>query len=138
MSTPFEKIYKFFLTNISSYEIGNLIAENEIDKLESMFESFLINSIPEFDPYCKKDLEYDDIMKEFTEDLSLTEQKILGLNMVKTWLSRHINHEQMVKQHLGGKDYQIHSPANHLGKLLELRDSISYDIDKLVSLYYYS
>lgn len=132
--TPFQDIYDLFYSKITSYDLFSL-SDLEINEIA---KKYLDSSISRF-VHCEKDLEdREDALEQFNVDLTMLEKEILSLNMVYVWLNSYVQSEEFLKQHLGSKDYQVYSPANHLAQLIELRTSIQNEIDGLINLYYYA
>lgn len=132
MATPFEEVYHFFLSKVSDYSFVNL-TEGE---LEEEFEKYLRSACSKFftaESRLRKDLTF----KTFENNLTDLELEILSLLMVIEYLNPKIISTENMKQFLASKEYKIYSQANHLSKLIELKNSIKQEVTHLMSSYSY-
>jgi len=114
--TSFQEVYGYFLAKITTNEYINLTeAELEIELQQLLRISFA-------ECVSFKNTSADYILNEFNKDLTDLEMNIISYNMVAHYLSPKINSIELLKQSLSSKDYQMYSQANHLGKIIELRN----------------
>jgi hypothetical protein len=132
MATPFEEAYVFFLSKVTDYSFIK-ITENE---LEEEFEKYLRSATVKFFSASDR-LDKDLINKEFKNDLTDLELEILALLMVVEYLNPKIIATQNMEQFLASKEYKIYSQANHLSKMIELKNHIRYEVNHLMSQYSY-
>ena len=132
MATPFEEVYQFFLSKVTDYSFVNF-TENE---LEEEFEKYLRSASTKFfsaGTRLEKNLKF----KEFERDLTDLELEILSLLMVLEYLNPKIIATENMKQFLATKEYKVYSQANHLSKMLELKNNIKSEVNHLMSQYSY-
>lgn len=132
MATPFEEVYQFFLSKVTDYSFVNF-TENE---LEEEFEKYLRSASIKFfsaGTRLEKNLKF----KEFERDLTDLEIEILSLLMVLEYLNPKIIATENMNQFLTTKEYKIYSQANHLSKMLELKNQIKSEVNHLMSQYSY-
>lgn len=136
VTTPFELIYKKFLSLIDDYELA-LITPEELN--EVLFE-YLDQARSLHFPQCNKNL--DDLSEinglgEFAEKLSSQEQYILALGMKKAWLSPKKNFSDNMSKEIGDRDYKAVQGTNYLKELSKLDDQIEDEIRKYAVAYTY-
>lgn len=133
MATSFETVFQGFLNKITDSDLASLPQTN----LESIMTTYLKSSIVRFRK-CKNNLQdYDETLKQFNVNLSLTEIEILANWMKFEWLNQQINRIELLRQSLSSKDYAMYSQANHLNSLISLREVISKDVLNLMKYYSY-
>ena len=92
----------------------------------------LVNSEEEIKPtdeYYVVDESY------FEEELTNEEINILAVLMVRGWLVRQINSCEIVRMKYTGSDFKMTSQANHLSKLLTLKEKIEQESFHMQRLY---
>lgn len=134
MATPYTNIYDKVTKTLQSYTFANLP--------QATFESFLDTWIDEACAVNFLDsnvdlLDRDEITKQFNETLSSREQWIIAYSVTLSWLSFMITDESALRDKIGDRDYQVHSPANLLGKLLDLHAVIKEKLEDAVEHYGY-
>lgn len=136
MATPFESIYKKFLSLIDDYELG-LVTDEELNEI--LFGYLDMARSLHF-PQCKKNLELltESLgVGEFAEDLDSQEQYILALGMKKTWLSSKLNSGDLMKKAIGDRDYKAQQGTNYLKELSKLDLQIEDEIRRYAVAYTY-
>jgi hypothetical protein len=137
MATPFESIYKKFLSMIDDYELG-LVTDEELNEI--LFEYLDRSRSLEF-PQCRKDLE--DIVDlgnglgEFVDTLTSQEQYILALGMKKAWLSTKLNNADLMRKEIGDRDYKAVQGTGYLKELAKLDTQIKEEIREYAVAYTY-
>lgn len=129
-ATPFYRIYDRFLGKITD----DLYLELTKEDTEKDLESLLLSAIPLFEfprfPLFNYNTEY-----EFLDELNivyskgvylcvLTEEEIDILSdcMLIEWTRRQIMSIENTRMKYSGSDFKFTSQANHLGKLLQLKE----------------
>lgn len=134
--TTYDKIYSRFLIKINDYELKET-ANSDPQLFDEILLKYLQGAIPKFH-YCVKDLsQRDDVNKQFSIELTELEQEILATKMVLEWLTPMILREENIRQSLGSKDYKIFSSANHLQRLLDLKEVYEKEDNDLSKMYYF-
>lgn len=136
MATPFEPIYKKFLSLIDDYELG-LVSELELNEI--LF-GYLDLARSLYFPQCKKNLESiseSEGIGSFTEDLDSQEQYILALGMKKAWLSPKLNSGDLMRKAVGDRDYKAVQGTNYLKELSKLDVTIEEEIRRYAVAYTY-
>jgi len=133
MATPFSIVNKKFLNKITDYQLLSIPTEN----LESILFDFMESAIARF-RNCKQKLkDYDDTLKQFNNDISLEEIEILVVWMLYAYHDQNIMRIELLRQSLSSKDFVQYSQANHLTSLIELRDKLYEDAQRLMKYYSY-
>lgn len=133
MATSFSLVIKRFLNKINDPDLLSILPEN----LDSILTDFLISATVRF-PQCKKDLNDMDIdAQQFNVDLNNTEIEIISKWMVFEWIDQQINRVELFRQSLSSKDYAMYSQANHLDKMLLLRQQLYSETNQMVTDYSY-
>lgn len=132
MATSYKVLYENVLSKIKDYDFLNMWE----DDIYSVLHDYIRPAVVSF-RICKVDLsDRDEETEEFNVDLNDTEIEILSNYMVINYLdSNYIRVPLALKQTLSSKDFNAFSPANHLGKLVELREKYRQDNETLLSRY---
>ena len=134
MSTPYEDIFDSFRDKIRSFSFVNF----DKDDLDEILTGYLKSSIVRFKT-CKKDLsDRDDLYKIFNEDLTDEEIEILATLMVERFLDPFIQTEEILREKLSSKDYNLYSPSNFLKELREVRKEAKTEAQRLMTGYSYN
>lgn len=133
MTTAYSNIFKRFLRKITDYDLSVLIDAD----LDTYMIGIMESAIPKF-LYCQQDLSLkDDTTMNFTNTLTLTEEEILSGLMLIEWSNPYIYTQQLLKEKFGTRDYNLAaSPANHLDKLIKLKNETQNEVRELMVYYY--
>jgi hypothetical protein len=115
MATTFQSVFDKFTTIIESHKLSKL-SDLQLTELLTMF---LDGSVSLYFKNCKTDLS-DRNSTQFNQTLTSEEQWILAYGMVMVWCESNLNSEKKLKDYISPKDYNSHSPANLLDKLIVL------------------
>ena len=133
MGTPYQEVYDRFLQKITDQEFLSLPDED----IDQFCFRYLRSAITNFKK-CKKDLsDRDDSTMSFSVSLENDEVEILAIIMIEQWVSPQICNIQNLKQFMGDREFKYYSQANHLDKLLLLKDSLQSDSEREVTNYTY-
>lgn len=132
MATSYNVLYENVLSKIKDYDFLNMFE----DDIYQVLHDYIRPAVVSF-RICKVDLsDRNEETSEFNVDLNDTEIEILSNYMVINYLdSNYIRVPLALKQSLSSKDFNAFSPANHLGKLVELREKYRQDNETLLSRY---
>ncbi|WP_226035614.1 hypothetical protein [Aquibacillus saliphilus] len=131
MATSYEDVYARFLPKITDYSFLNMVDED----IQDYLEGYLKSSITKFHRYCNKLSDRDEDLKQFNKDLNDEEEEILSLLMCIEFLMPRILTDDLLKRKMSTKDYNIHSPAQHMAQLRELKSDFQKEIRYLITLY---
>ena len=129
LNTELEEIYGMFLSSITDYSIP--LMSN--DDFEEEMLVLLKKSIARF--RFKKDIAIDELMGEFTRELTDEEKNILALGMVSEWVKPKIYSVEVMKMKMNSKDYQLFSEANHIDKLRNIKKEADAEFDYYMDIY---
>ena len=146
MNTNFATVYNYFLNQITDDMYMELTPNDTIKDLQNL----LILAIPEFEfprknlydytievnEISKNDIDKDEkgfivmstdevvVVDKSSFNIELTQEEIyiISLLMVCGWLNRQIASIENVRMKYSGTDFKFTSQANHLSKLLTLKD----------------
>lgn len=130
--TPFQEIYNRFLTKISDPVLLDMFE----DEMEDQLRDYLITSVVKF-PQCKKGKSINLTDNHFEEKLTMEEIEIYATFMVAEWIQPMINNIQSLKPLMVTRDYQSYSQANHLDKMVKLRDTAEAQAKRMMVTYTY-
>lgn len=131
MPTPYLVIYDRVISKIKDYNFLKL----DEDDVYAILSSYLPSSISHFH-VCKNDLTKDDLLEEFNATLNNDEIEILSNYMVIEYLdSNYIRVPLVLKSQLTSKDFNAFSPANHLEKVMNVRNKYLVDNETLLTRY---
>ena len=130
MGTPFTELYGSVLSKIKDYDFLNL----EEYEIYEVLSDYLRPAIAAFRG-CKQDLSQR-TDTAFDVTLTDTEIEILANYMTIAYLdSNYIRVPLALKQTLSSKDFNAFSPANHLDKMVAMREKYRKDNETLLSRY---
>lgn len=131
MNTSYEDVYKSFMIRITDQNFLSL----PDDDIEEFCLLYMKKAIPKF-YNSRVDLsDRDDDLREFNFKLDDLEVEILGALMTTEWLTPQIYNITLLKQFLNDSEYRHFSQANHIDKLIELKNVTEDDVHKLIILY---
>lgn len=132
MGTPFTVLYDSVLSKIRDYDFFNM----KQDEIYEVLSDYLRPAIAAFRS-CKQDISKR-TEEGFECTLTDTEVEILANYMTIAYLdSNYIRVPLALKQTLSSKDFNAFSPANHLEKMIEMREKYRKDNETLLVRYSY-
>ena len=132
MGTPFTVLYDSVLSKIRDYDFFNM----KQDEIYEVLSDYLRPAIAAFRS-CKQDISKR-TEEGFECTLTDTEVEILANYMTIAYLdSNYIRVPLALKQTLSSKDFNAFSPANHLEKMVEMREKYRKDNETLLVRYSY-
>lgn len=132
MGTPFTVLYDSVLSKIRDYDFFNM----KQDEIYEVLSDYLRPAIAAFRS-CKQDISKRN-EEGFECILTDTEVEILANYMTIAYLdSNYIRVPLALKQTLSSKDFNAFSPANHLEKMVEMREKYRKDNETLLVRYSY-
>lgn len=123
MGTPFSSIYDRFLGKITEDMYLEFTEQETLNDIKNI----LIDSIPSFEFPHFNIYDYDKDSESYNVDLTEEEIDILATLMVLAWINRQIASCENIRMKFTGSDFKMTSQANHLSKLLNLKDSWKVD-----------
>jgi hypothetical protein len=129
MGTSFQEIYNRFLGKITDDMYMEWTPEDTIADLKNI----LMDAIPgfEFPRFTLYDFEED----SYNVDLTSEEINILALLMYNTWLQRQVASIENTRMKYSGADFKMTSQANHLDKLIKLKQEAERQSHHMQRLY---
>lgn len=132
MGTPFTVLYDSVLSKIRDYDFFNM----EQEEIYSVLSDYIRPAVAAFRG-CKQDISQR-TETEFECTLTDTEIEILANYMTIAYIdSNYIRVPLALKQTLSSKDFNAFSPANHLEKMMEVREKYRKDNETLLVRYSY-
>ena len=117
MATPYQEIYDLFLQKINDQEFLSLPDED----IEQFCFKYLKTATTKFKK-CNQDLK---------------DREILSIIMIEQWISPQIYNIMNLKQFMGDREFKYYSQANHLDKLMMLKNTLQSDSEREVTNYTY-
>lgn len=132
MATPYEKLYENLLPKFKSYELPFLTEQEVKERLSD----YITPAIARFH-VCKTDLyDRDNDAECFNNDLVEIEIEILSNFMLLEYIdSNYVRVPTVLKANLSSSDFNAFSPANFLGKLLDMHETYRKENETLLSRY---
>lgn len=146
--TPFSDIYDCFLAKITD----DMYMELTEDETYQLLEQLLINAIPSFefprkrllDNYETKYIERIDVYNgvesnyldatiyvynegKFFEELNTEEIDILATYMIVEWIGQQLASVNVTRMQYSGDDFKFTSQANHMSKLITLKEKYTQE-----------
>lgn len=115
--TSFQEIYNCFLGKITDDMYLQWTKENTYADLKGI----LLDSIEGFEFPRFPLYDYNEELERYNVDLTKEEINIFGLLMYNTWLQRQIASVENIRMKYYGSDFKLTSQANHLEKLMKLK-----------------
>lgn len=135
-TTSFQTIYDSFLNLITDdmYVEFDWEKEEIYADVRNIFMAALSRfEFPRFKPY---DHVSDEGGNEyFNTKLTLEEVNILAYLMMVEWVNRYLASVDVIRQSYGSRDFEFTSQANHLDKLIKLKNNLRSETTKLQRLY---
>lgn len=129
--TPFEDIYKSFLSKITD----DMYMELDENQTNAMLFELLENAIPFFE-FPRQDMtDYDVMLQSYNIELTQEEINILSTYMVVGWLNQQLASVDNVRMKYSGSDFKFTSQANHMAKLITLKEKYEKEGLHLQRLY---
>lgn len=114
-NTTFDEIYNCFLGKITD----DMYMEWTPEDTQKDLRNILMDAIPGFE-FPRFPL-YDYGVDSFNTELTSEEINILALLMYNTWLQRQVASIENTRMKYSGSDFKMTSQANHLDKLMKLK-----------------
>lgn len=131
MGTKASDIFDLFMTTVSDYKLETIFESTGESGLNTALEPWLLFGIADFDDVCTQSLSYTNISEtetgdgEFAVDLTLKNQIILSLIMLRYWMERQVQDVMQMNNFIQDHDFKRFSAASNLrAKSDYLRDII--------------
>lgn len=129
--TSFDEIHDLSLTVIRDYKIDQLY-NISIDDFNAFMDGFLLRSIPQF-TNCKTNLnDYDLVLRQFNQTISLIEKLILSNFEVITWMDSKILDITQLQNVLNNTDFKMYSQAQNLKAKIDTREILKENNNQLM------
>lgn len=133
MSTPLQTIYDRFLGKITEdmYVDSNWTEQDTLADMENIF----IDAVPGFEFPRFALYDFDLSAGVYNVDLTSEEINILAILMYNTWLQRQVASIENIRMKYSGSDFKMTSQANHLAKLMTLKQEAERQDHHMQRLY---
>lgn len=118
MSTPFTKIYDAFFARITD----DMYMEWTKEDTEKDCKNILLAAIPGFEFPRFALYDYDADAGVYNVDLTSEEINIFAYLMMMEWVQRQVTTIENTRMKYTGTDFKMTSQANHLDKLMKLKN----------------
>lgn len=140
--TSFQTIYDSFLSLITDDMYMEWGEEETYADLKNMFISAMSKfEFPRFKLYDFVEIDPDDMIYDDQEEdhfnfaLTREEINIFAHLMVIEWINRQLASVDITRQAYSSRDFEFTSQANHLDKLIKLKESFVREATRLQRLY---
>lgn len=139
MGTPFQDIYKIFLSQITSYSLLDIVQQEDgEDLLDENLQEWLMKACVMFS-VCRQNLnDFSEEGNGFEANLSLSEKQILGHFMLLSYLNTYVLDENLLRQKLNSRDYRQYSEQGLVRAINDTKRELDTDAEKLLSRYSWS
>lgn len=117
-NTTFEQVYKVFLSKITD-DMYLILTPEETDNL---LQELLISALYSFEFPRVNILDYDEAGQTFNVALSGEEINIIATYMVVEWIGQQLATVEMIRMKYSDSNFKFTSQANHLSKLIALKE----------------
>ena len=133
MPTPYKEIFDKANVLFTDAELLHRLSDEELNELLKLF---LSKAKSVYFKSCKKNLDdVDDVLEQFNVDIDEQEQWLIAQSMRIVWLDKQIYREEKLRDRIGSRDYQMHSPGNLLDKLILLKKETKRELNELLISY---
>ena len=129
MGTTFDEIYNCFLGKITD----DMYMEWTPEDTQNDLRNILMDAIPGFEFPRFSLYDYND--NAYNVQLTSEEINILALLMYNTWLQRQVASIENTRMKYSGSDFKMTSQANHLDKLIKLKQEAERQTHHIQRLY---
>ncbi len=134
MPTPYRNIIQRAQFRVTDYDVLKRSFQCQID----MMAEYLFCAVADFAPHCEFDLEdRDEDLFQFNQDLDHECIQILALGIAAYWMSSKTLNSELLRNKLSTKEYSYFSPANLLGEVQTLRDTVMREFKSAIIRYTY-
>lgn len=126
----FDDVFDEFLDLITDVDLLKMLPED----VRALGVGYLKRASIRFKE-CKKMESINIVEKRFDDDLTLEEITILANLMVVEWLKPIINNIKVMEPVMTTRDYQAFSKANHIDKLMKLKNDTMYESGRMIQNY---
>lgn len=119
--TAFNAIYDRFLSKITD----DMYLELTEEDTKRDAKQYLLDAIPQFEFPRFAPYDYDADNEVYNVNLTNEEINILAILMKMNWLDRQIASVENTRMKYSGSDFKFTSQANHLAKLLSLKQEVN-------------
>lgn len=130
-NTSFSTVYDSFLSKVTD----DMYMELYPSETEALLGTLLISAIPSFEFPRVNLFDYDASGFTFNIELSPEEINILAVYMIVEWMGQQLANVENVRMKYSGSDFKVTSQANHMDKILKIRDSYKAEGKHLQRLY---
>jgi hypothetical protein len=117
-NTSFSTVHDLFLSKVTDDMYMELYEEETL----ALLDTLLISAIPWFE-FPRIDLhDYDTTTRVFNAALSKEEANILAVYMIVEWVGYQLASVENIRMKYSGPDFKFTSQANHLQKLIALKE----------------
>ena len=116
--TSFKEIYNSFFGKITD----DMYMEWTEEDTQRDCKSILLNSIPGFEFPRFALYDYDEEAESYNVDLTKEEINIFAHLMLMEWIQRQVTSVENTRMKYSGSDFKMTSQANHLDKLMKLKN----------------
>jgi hypothetical protein len=130
-NTSFQSVYNVFLAKTTDDMYMELFEEETY----ALLQDLLVDAIPWFE-FPRVDLfNYDATGATFNIELTNEEINILATYMVVAWMGQQLASVENTRMKYSGVDFKFTSQANHMGKILSIRETYKQEGLHLQRLY---
>lgn len=134
--TNFQTIYDAFLSLITDDMYMEWGQEETYADIKNMFLSAVSKfQFPRFKLYDFEEYDEEDMEDRFNFLLTREEINIFAHLMTVEWLNRQLASVDVTRQAYSSRDFEFTSQANHLDKLIKLKESFVRESTRLQRLY---
>ena len=134
MNTSYITVYTRFLNKITDHYILTGASDEELYRY---CHALMISAVAKLHPIEHDLSDFNDKEEEFNHPLSNLEVECIAIQMTAEWADSQIHNETLTMQYFGTEDNKFYSQADHLEKLIRLRDSETARVQKLCRDYTY-
>lgn len=134
MPTSFDKVIDMALVTVSDYKLKKLY-EQDVDNFKTWCDGFLIASIPDFH-LCRQSLTYNEENREFDNELTIEEIRILADLWVLKWFERETQDATQIARTLNvSSAFTSHSAAQNLKEKSTYVDKLREKVEQKINDY---
>lgn len=129
--TDLQKVYDLFLEQVTDDMYMEITKEETTDMLFSLFK----NALPWFEFPRFSLFDFDEDLQIHHADLTLEEMRIIAIYMAVEWMGQQLATIELIRLKYSGSDFKFTSQANHMHKLMKLKEEYTRNGFHLQRLY---
>lgn len=137
MSTSYTDIYPSFLRKINDFDLPQFTDDELEAYCQNILKSALVKLTSINNDLSEIIIDENTGEEMFASDLTYYEIEMIAGQMVVEWIDSELNNTQLIRMFVGTKDETMASQANHIEKLITLKEKQRAEVSMMMRDYAY-